>query len=51
MKPGEAAKAGVEPAKATAFVAKKSAQELQEENEKLLKRVAELEAELAKYKK
>jgi len=50
MKPGEAAKTG-EPAKATTFVAKKSVTELQEENEKLLKRVAELEAELAKYKK
>jgi coronin-1B/1C/6 len=50
MKPGEASKTETT-VKATAFVAKKSAQELQEENEKLLKRVAELEAELAKYKK
>jgi len=50
MKPGEAAKTETT-TKATTFVAKKSPTELQEENERLLKRVAELEAELAKYKK
>jgi len=49
MKPGEAAKTG-EPAKVQAFVAKKSPQELQEENERLLKRIAELEAEIAQAK-
>eukprot|EP00456_Euglypha_rotunda_P001075 TRINITY_DN1018_c0_g1_i6.p1 TRINITY_DN1018_c0_g1~~TRINITY_DN1018_c0_g1_i6.p1 ORF type:complete len:347 (-),score=70.51 TRINITY_DN1018_c0_g1_i6:246-1286(-) len=51
MKPGEAAKSGEATVKATTFVAKKSATELQEENDRLTKRVAELEAELAKYKK
>jgi len=50
MKPGESSKTEESSVKATAFVAKKSATELQEEVDRLTKRVAELEAELAKHK-
>jgi len=50
MKPGDSAKTE-EPAAKTTFAAKKSPAELQEEVDRLTKRVAELEAELEKHKK